>query len=384
MYDIIIIGSGVGGSTIFKELNNKYPNKKIILLEKGKVPQYIVEGNTVKILYLNSLGGSAVYSVGNGIKIDLKHIGVNNSIYYEIEKELNITPVPMEFINETTKKLFDYGFKQTPKFIDFNKCNSCGNCASKLCCGKWTPLDFLKYKNENSRILCNFKVSNIKKENGFFYIEGFDKNNNKKIIEGKIVIVSAGGINSPRILSSILDNEHLGKNLFIDTFITVGGILDGVNLNKSIPMSVYKKYDGFLLSPHYSMLLYDEIKKENRGIRNNDIFSLMIKIRDENKGVVGKDYVYKNITEKDEALLSKGFKEALNILSDMGINKAYKTIPRGSHPSGTCAIGKVINKDFETEIDNLFVCDASVFPEPLGLPPILGIIAIGKKLANLL
>ena len=110
----------------------------------------------------------------------------------------------------------------------------------------------------------------------------------------------------------------------------------------------------------------------------------MIKIKDENNGVVGKDYVYKNITEKDEELLSKGFKEASNILLDIGVNRIYKTIPRGSHPSGTCAVGKVVNKDFETEIDGLFVCDASVFPESLGLPPILGIIAIGKKLANCL
>ena len=94
--------------------------------------------------------------------------------------------------------------------------------------------------------------------------------------------------------------------------------------------------------------------------------------------------MHKDITKKDKESLSKGFKEASNILNNIGIDKIYKTIPRGSHPSGTCAVGKVVNKDFETEIDGLFVCDASVFPESLGLPPILGIIAIGKKLANCL
>ncbi|WP_421077378.1 GMC oxidoreductase [Methanothermococcus sp. Ax23] len=384
MYDFIIIGSGIGGSTVFKELNNKHPDKKILLLEKGDEPKYVAEGNDVQVLYLNSLGGSALYSVGNAIRIDLKYIGIKEDIYDEIEKELNVNPVPMDFINETTKKLFDYGFKQTPKYINFNKCNSCGMCASRLCHAKWTPRDFLK-QYKNSMILHNFEVLNIKKENELFFVEGFNSKNNKKMIfKGKTVIVSAGGVNSPRILSSILDNEHLGKNLFVDTFITVGGFLEGANLNKSVPMSVYRKYNGFLLSPHYSILLYDEIKKENKDIKNNDVFGLMIKIKDENNGVVGKDYVYKNITEKDEELLSKGFKEALNILSDIGVNNMYKTIPRGSHPSGTCAVGKVVNKDFETEIDGLFVCDASVFPESLGLPPILGIIAIGKKLANCL
>jgi len=41
-------------------------------------------------------------------------------------------------------------------------------------------------------------------------------------------------------------------------------------------------------------------------------------------------------------------------------------------------IREVVNKNLETEIENLYVCDASVFPKAPGLPPILTIVAVSK------
>jgi len=58
------------------------------------------------------------------------------------------------------------------------------------------------------------------------------------------------------------------------------------------------------------------------------------------------------------------------------------TKTRGAHPGGTAAIGDVVNADLETKIKGLFVCDASVFPESAGLPPILTIIALAKRLSK--
>jgi len=393
VYDFIIVGSGVGGSTLFKELNKKYPDKKILLLEKGNNKiNYNNLGKTIQVLYITSLGGSALGAVGNAIKINLKKIGIKDgSIYEEIERELNVKKVPEGHINEKSKYLFNYGFERTPKFMDFEGCNACGLCARKVCQYKWTPVMFLTNPNPYSKILSNFHVSSLAENGSFFTVEGYDLLMGKKrIFKGEKVIVCGGGINSPRILSNILDNEHLGRNLFVDTFITVGGVLNNSHLDRSIPMALYKVYDGFLLSPHYSILLYNKVKGDNtnkyddKNICSKDIYGIMIKIRDENKGIVGGNKIYKELTKKDEKLLSKGIKRASDILYDMGLERIYKTIPRGSHPGGTCAMGKVVDKNFETEIEGLYVCDSSIFPETVGLPPILGIIAMGKKLANIL
>ena len=54
------------------------------------------------------------------------------------------------------------------------------------------------------------------------------------------------------------------------------------------------------------------------------------------------------------------------------------------HPCCTAAIGKIVDKNQETEIENLFVSDASVFPSPLGMPPILTLVALSKRLAEYL
>ena len=56
--------------------------------------------------------------------------------------------------------------------------------------------------------------------------------------------------------------------------------------------------------------------------------------------------------------------------------------PRGAHPGGTVRIDDVLDRDLQTEIAGLYVCDSSVIPEPMGLPPVLTIIGLAKRLVN--
>lgn len=51
---------------------------------------------------------------------------------------------------------------------------------------------------------------------------------------------------------------------------------------------------------------------------------------------------------------------------------------------GTAAIGRVVDTDLRTEVDGLYVCDASVLPETPGMPPIMTIVALAKRLAEAL
>jgi choline dehydrogenase-like flavoprotein len=56
--------------------------------------------------------------------------------------------------------------------------------------------------------------------------------------------------------------------------------------------------------------------------------------------------------------------------------------PHGAHPGGTVRIDEMLNRDLETEIAGLYVCDASVLPEPCGWPPVLTIIGLAKRLVK--
>ncbi|BAP62510.1 GMC oxidoreductase [Methanococcus maripaludis] len=379
MEDIIVIGSGVGGSTVFKELKEAFPNHNIRLIESGSDPFYVSEGENVEVIYANSFGGTGVYSVANAVRIDLKEFNISkkDSVYEKIEKELSISDVPDDYLGKNSKKLLESGFSKTPKFINFELCKNCGLCAHDPCDAKWIPCDFLRKYSDD--IVTETIVMKLAKQNGIFSIVALDKKSGEiKIYRSKQVILSAGAINSPRILKTISNNEEIGKNLYIDTFVTVGGILKGSNLKSEVSMAINKKYDEFILATHYSELLHKRIS-EFENVNKNDIFSLMVKIKDENTGEVFENSVKKEMSMNDTRNLCEGVSKASKYIYNLGVENIYSTVPRGSHPGGTCAVGKVVDKNLETEIEGLYVCDASVISKAPGAPPILGIMAISNK-----
>jgi choline dehydrogenase-like flavoprotein len=60
----------------------------------------------------------------------------------------------------------------------------------------------------------------------------------------------------------------------------------------------------------------------------------------------------------------------------------FTTPLRGTHPCATVRIGELLSTDLETSVRNLYVCDASVFPEALARPTVLTIIALARRLAQ--
>ncbi|WP_456471654.1 hypothetical protein [Methanocaldococcus sp.] len=359
MFKYAIIGSGVAGSTIAKELND------VVIIEKGddKV-RYNNEGKNVEVIYTIGLGGSSVFSLGNAVKLKIKGYRIEKDIYKEIWEELKIKEPDDEFLSNLDKEFLSLGFKKMSKFIDFDRCNKCGLCSRKLCQAKWTPLDYLK--ESKAKIVKNFKIRDIVKEKDYYKIVG-----ENSIVKAKNVIVSAGAVGSSRLLMD--KDERIGENLFIDTFVTVGGVLKDSNLNKNVSMLVYKDFKNYILATHYSKLLYAEIKKEE-SVEEKDIVGIMIKIKDENNGKVLRDRIEKEISKEDLKILGRGIAKASKYLNKIGVDEIYVTRARGSHPGGTLSF----LKDFTLD-DGLYVCDSSLFKESLGKPPIVSIIALAKK-----
>ena len=111
----------------------------------------------------------------------------------------------------------------------------------------------------------------------------------------------------------------------------------------------------------------------------------MTKIIDESSGQVHPNGLFsKPVTERDNKRLTEGFSISKEILIKAGADEKsiVRSKTQGAHPGGTAAIGTVVNKDLQTEIENLYVCDASVLPSSPGLPPILTLVALSKRLAK--
>jgi choline dehydrogenase-like flavoprotein len=125
---------------------------------------------------------------------------------------------------------------------------------------------------------------------------------------------------------------------------------------------------------------------------SKNMLGIMTKITDDANGqVYANGKCSKPLTKRDLERLDHGTTIARQILLQTGAKpkSLFESKIQGAHPGGTAAIGTVVDKDLQTRIDNLFVCDASVFParkfnDRSRLPPILTIVALSKRLAKTL
>ena len=423
-YDIIIVGSGAGGATLARELTRK-KQRNILLLEKGKREasygtlkesvRYF-DGNTFLrqpaksregvILWRTIMaGGSTFVSCGNGVRCleqDLKEHGLDLSAEFkEAEKDMQIKPINEGSLSQGTlhlkeaAKRLGYAFDPMPKFIDSDKCTGCGRCVFGCVHGaKWTALEYLDEAQDNGvEILCEHQLLSVDTRGG--RVTGVTARGPKALLKlnAKIVVLAAGGLGTPVILQEA-GIEGAGEGLFIDMLVNTYGVTDRLNHLGEPPMALvnheFHKEEGFILSSymnHPKGLRFIETGAKAFTQSSKSLLGIMTKSADDSTGKVMPDgSVSKEATDADQKRLSKGSSIAADILKRAGAHPSSITItkPQGAHPGGTAAIGRVVDKQLQTSIDGLFVCDASVLPRAPGLPPTLTIVALAKRLAKIL
>jgi len=393
MKDVIVVGTGAGGATVGNELTKK--GMKVTFIERGP---FDTAGNAykhydncdvgVELLKTSCVGGTTMVTAGNAVRTcqsQFKNIGIDlETEFQEIEAETCVSTLPDSHFGDGTKLIMEtaqelgFNTQKMPKFINPQSCKPCGKCA--FGCprdAKWTSKEYVNEAlNQGAKLVTDTNVTElIIKDNE---IKGVKTN--KKEYNADTVVLAAGGIGTPKIMRK--NSIEAGNHLFVDSFVTVGGLLKNINFDKEVTMNALVTLDDVILSPHYSEILANNLKTFNAT--NKDILSMMVKIPDEPSGKVREDYIEKFSTAKDVGLLSKGASAAGAILTEAGVDPKTltSTIARGAHPGGTAAIGEVVDKNLETEVSGLFVSDASVFPWAPGAPPVLTIVALAKRLGN--
>jgi choline dehydrogenase-like flavoprotein len=385
LFDYVIVGSGAGGATVAKELSNAH--KKVLILEKGLEAKnfanktYSIIPSAVEIWSTICVGGTTKVTMGNAVRSPNSSL---SKFYESAERSLGVSQVPEKHIGKATRMLLDCSkdWIRMPKAIDFSKCKMCGRCA--VGCpndARWEASAYLNKAVKNGARLSTLnEVKKVLIKNN--HVCGVETANGEQF-ESNTVILSAGGIETPRILmrSGV---DGVGEGLFVDTYITVGGVKEGAALNKELGMALVMLRNGYLLSPHYSSFIMPYMASKGIKAKPEDILGLMVKIEDEPKGTVYLEKVSKTISEKDSALMERGRAEAKDILLQAGVEKdsIVSTYYRGAHPGGTCS--KAVNESFETSVEGLYISDASVIKGPFGLPPMLTIIANAEKFSSLL
>jgi choline dehydrogenase-like flavoprotein len=423
IYDYLIVGSGTGGATLALELSKR--GKEVLVVEGGmreqslgsfrdcerfydankitKIPKKSKEGT---ILFRTLMvGGSSMVACGNGVRClenELEELGIYlNEEFKEVERYLHNGPIDQKLLSDGSLHIAEaakecgYSFERMPKYVDPEKCKGC-HCCSLGCkndarWGASTSIDAAV--NLGAEILTQTTIDHVLIENGKTVgVVGLNSNE-QVILNAKTVVVSAGGLGTPVILQRSGIDEA-GSNLFIDMFTNTYGTTKDLNLVHEPQMAMvdleFHKEEGFLISPFINVPR--QIRLIEAGIKGslmnaNQMLGLMVKTRDDPAGRVYKDgSVSKPVTAKDNQRLQKGHQIAREILVKAGAdpNSILQTNPAGAHPGGTAAIGSVIDKNMQTCIEGLFVCDASALPKTPGLPPILTIMALAYRLAKII
>jgi len=439
-YDYIIVGSGAGGGTLFRELASR--GKDVLCIEWGmklksvgnfmdcnntfdfkllpdivprpmrKIPLWPPKTTEGDVIMWRAIcgGGSSVISLGNGARCmekELKSVGVDlTDEFEETEREVGLKPVGDRLLSKGSRSIRDaasslgYNFSPMPKSVDQKKCVKCHKCLYGCKHGaKWDTRRWIdEAQQRGAHILYGSKVKEVTRVNGKATGVIAKTPRGERKIKAGTVILSAGGMATPAILQQ--SGIDAGDGFFLDVFWNTYGTTSekGQNQDHEITMALvnldWAEEDLFLLSPfmnHDRMTRLMEMDPVRAMKSSKKMIALMTKITDDANGRVFPDgRCSKPLTTRDWQRLKKGASISREILAKAGAdpNTFFEGKIQGAHPGGGAAIGTVVDSDLQTTaVDNLFVCDASVFPakefsNTERLPPILTIVAFAKRLAK--
>ena len=423
--DVIVVGSGPGGATTARELARA--GKDVLLLERGRDfrPRRYYGTYLGALMYTDRhsllfteeglniirplmVGGATSMYAGCAAPPprwfkDRYRLDIDAEVAETIQ-ELEIRPLPSELRGEASTRIAEaaralgYAWFAQPKFMKPARGSrfDCGaTCMLGCRCGaKWSAAEYVdEAVAAGARLLTGAHVERVLVEAG--HVRGVSGRLDGRPFSARAdtVILAAGGIGSPRILQAS-GFDAAGQGMTMDTTVMVYGFTKERGNGNEPPMTWSWENDdeGYMLStlidPWLLYPMINSLKSPRYALtwpRWNNILGVMIKLKDEISGGVFPDgKISKPMTDGDAERLRSAEEVCRRILFEAGADRdtMFMTPLRGTHPSGTVRVGTLVDEHLQTEIEGLYVCDASVFPEALDRPTVLTIIGLGKRLSR--
>lgn len=418
-YDVIIIGSGTCGSSIARELTKE--NKRVLILEAGgdtplaesfmslaSIVDEVEAGENgesnkkLKSTRAMTKGGSSAlyFAVADEPPVERIKNELNVDIAQELEEtksELPITEIPDDMVSEASKLLrqaaedMGYPWRKKRMLVDLSKCTNGYNYDAK-----WKARTFLEEAiSQGAELVINAKVSKVLTENNravgveYSVKSGVFSRSVEKVYAPKVVM-AAGVLSTPMLLRAS-GVKNIGKDGFISgltcmAFGLVPGLKSQDNFVANMSMSVTEHNleigDGNVSAGLYRMMMLAELKF-GRVFSFGKNISAGGMVHDALGGEILDDGTYhKPLTEDEIKRLKKGEEISAGLLKKCGAKDiAYMTHGAGN-VSSIIHINKHISNTFETDIQNLYVCDGSIIPEFFRESPTLTLVSFSKYLSK--
>ncbi len=235
---------------------------------------------------------------------------------------------------------------------------------------------------------------------------------NKKAVEfkAKKVILAGGAFGSTRMMLMSGFGKQLpalGKKFCMHPqFMWFGFQKEYVDAHKLFFQSVASddpnfRANGFKLENVFSGPVSASMLYTVRGAEHHDYLKrfrymqcVETAVRDENVGEIkvdrkGKLIVHKPLTDQDNERKKKGHDAIRKILYEAGAYEVYESqLAFGLHLMGGCTMGvdgktSVVTPEFNVHgMQNLYICDSSIYPNAPGINPALTIMMLANKLSE--
>ena len=414
-YDVIVAGSGPGGAAVARELAVR--GARVLVLEQGSaapltgtvgqmaamaaVPgkgaflhrdaSLLVQGITA--------GGSSAVNFATAADPPLAMFAAHGidlaPALAALRAELPIGPLPDALIGPMASRIMQgarahgLDWRKLDKMIRPQICRSgCWRCAYGCPFGaKWSARDFLdEALRHGANLIDEARVLHVLHEGGRATGVAYLKDGQPRQALAARVILAGGGVGSPRLLHS----SGLGPRrspFFSDPVVAVMGTADDIDGGAEVPMAAGMRLDAdgvTLADMTLPLPMYQGFTAQagrfDRLFAHRKTLSVMVKIRDGIGGAIGPHWVDKRLQRADKDKLRSGVALARAVLEASGARHIFKSWHFAAHPGGSVRIGAGVDGALQTPTAGLYVCDASVIPQPWGLPPTLTLLCLGKRL----
>jgi choline dehydrogenase-like flavoprotein len=423
-YDVIIVGTGPGGASVARGLARA--GRRVLILERGRdwrghpffgtyagallyadrrALLFTKEG--VQIVRPLMLGGATSMYAGCAAPpppwLRTRHgVDVEQDAAAWM-RELRVAPLPAALRGAASTRVAEaansLGMDWQPqdKFMLPARAQpfDCGaHCLLGCRCGaKWSAAELIdEAVAAGATLHTGARVHRVLTEDGVAIGVSGRRRGRAFTAHSDHVVIAAGGLGTPLLLRTA--GIAAGHGVAMDTTVMVYGSSAAQGMGADPPMTWSATDDELdvmystLIDPWLMYPIIMAVKGPSWPLtwpRWGRSVGVMIKLRDEISGDIdARGRVSKGVTPADARRLDRAEQTARRILVAAGCDAGslIRTPLRGTHPSATARIGDVVDTRLQTGVRNLHVCDASVFPEALGRPTVLTILALGSRLAR--